>query len=180
MHAADCLAQHDDLAVKTALVRVGLVERTPVLGFVLRYGQLGLFQFHLDAVLFRQAVAQFERLGELVAGLEIEHLRPRLDPRQHVNDHAAFRAEGGRHRQVGEEPVDRPADNFLGSRLGQALVGLGQFLAQRGREGQGSGLSRIGRGWGHGREGHGGPAVGGSAPVAAGGNPVRLTTCLES
>ena len=87
---------------------IRLVERPAVQRFVLRHRELRLQQVDLDAVLLGDAVAQVERLLELVARLEVEHVRFRRDLGQHRQDHAAFRPEGRGHRQVGCVVARRP------------------------------------------------------------------------
>ena len=71
------------------------------------------FVFDLDAVPLFDFFTQLQRFFELVARVEIEHVHPRLDLRDHVNDRAAFRAERRGHGELGEVMLDGPAHNFL-------------------------------------------------------------------
>ena len=64
----------------------------------------------------RRSVAQRERFWELIAGVQIEHRRPRLDLGQPVNNDAAFGTEGRGHRQLGKIVLNRPSDDLGGRR----------------------------------------------------------------
>ena len=63
------LLQHADFVVEAALGRVGLVDGAAMLRFVFRNRVRRAFVVHHDAVALREAVAQLQRLFELVAGV---------------------------------------------------------------------------------------------------------------
>ena len=84
-------------------------ERTAVLLFVFLDRRFGPNVIHFDAVAILDPLAQFQRLLELVARLQIKNADVRLQLRQHVNDAVAFRAERSRHRQSRKKLGDCPA-----------------------------------------------------------------------
>ena len=125
--ADECPAERDDLAVVAALVGLVDVKGAGVPGLVLRHGQFRTDELHRDTVPLPQPLAQVERLGELVAGVEVEDAHRRFDPGEHVQDAAALGAERRRHRQPRVEVPHRPAQDVLGRLAFQLGVRRGQL-----------------------------------------------------
>ena len=102
----------------------------------------------MNAVLLVHPLAQFERLAELIARVEIEDIDPRLDLGQHGDDHAALGPQAGRHRETRKVAFDRPGKNFLGTcpskrRLCSAIHSNSSALAVR----TGGSTTTSGRPW---------------------------------
>ena len=89
------------------------VKRPAMLGFIFLNGLAGVNVFDLDAVAGQDPLAQFQRLGELIAGLEIEDAHARLDLGQHVDDAVAFRSKRRAHGELWKERPHRPAQHGL-------------------------------------------------------------------
>ncbi len=154
-------AQDFDLAVEAALIRIGFIKWPAVEGFVFGNGKFGLEHVDLDAILRGNAVAQIERLLELVAGVEIEDISFRRDLGEHREDHAAFGSERRGHGQVRGESLMSPCDDFLGRGRFQPRARLGQFGHELGRRFQLQGRAR-------------GDDLGGSLQLAGGGGNRHL------
>ena len=116
-----------------AAVGIGAVERAAVEPFVVLDRRLGSLQGHLDPIPFCEAVAEFERLGKLVARFEVEDVRFRGHCGQPVDDRAALGPEGGGHRESVAKPFGRPADDLRRPGGFEGRAGRGQFLEQAGR-----------------------------------------------
>ena len=105
-----------------------------MLGFVLGHGQLRLQHVDLDAVLLGDAVAQVERLLELVAGVEIEDVR--LAARSSASIARITQPSGPKAVAIvsyGAKSLDGPGDDLLGRGGFERGAGLGQFGQQFGR-----------------------------------------------
>ena len=109
----DRAAQRQDLAVVAALVGAVDVQRAAVLRLVLRDRQFRADVLDLDAVARLDALAEFERFGELVAGVEVDDRRGGLDLGEHVDDAAPLGPERGGHQQPRVKPLSGPAQHFL-------------------------------------------------------------------
>src|SRR5258707_5631781 len=72
-------SQRQDLTVEAALVRSNAIQRTAVLRFVFGHVHFGANILDLNAVAVLDALAQFQRLRNLVTRLEIEATDTRLD-----------------------------------------------------------------------------------------------------
>ena len=112
------------------------MERATMELLILLDGGLGLLERDFDPVAPGDPVAELERLGELIARLEIEDERLRGDRREPVDDRAALRAEGRRHRQPSAECLHPPADDLRGLRPFQRPTGGRQGLWRDRRRGE--------------------------------------------
>ena len=105
--------QHRHLAVEAATIGVVLVDRPAMNRLVLRDRKLRPLQVDDHAIALGDAITQLKRLRKLVAGVEIKDIDPRLDLRQHGDDHAAFRPQAGGHGEAREVGFHRPGENFF-------------------------------------------------------------------
>src|SRR5262249_35416521 len=97
------------LAIVTALVAAGTIQRPTVLYLILLYRQLGSNVLDFDAVALLDALPCLKGFPKLIACVDVENAHPRLDGRQHMDDAIAFRPKRGGHRQAGEESSHGPA-----------------------------------------------------------------------
>src|SRR5262249_21767090 len=74
------------------------------------------------AVALLEAVAQRKRLGELVAGLQVEDSDAGLDLGEHVDEATPLSPEGSRHGKLGMKLRHRPAQDVLWRRCCQEPV----------------------------------------------------------
>ena len=106
--------------------------RAAVLFLVFRHRRLGTDVFDLDTIAAADALAQFQRLGELITGFEVEDPHPRLDLGQHVNEAAALGPERGRHGEPGVERVHSPTQDGLRGGTFQRLIRCLNLLRRKG------------------------------------------------
>ena len=84
-------------------------------------------QLDFNAVPRGNPVAQLERFLELIARIEVEHVRPRLDLGQPMDDHAPFRPKGRGHGQLGKIMLHGPGDDLPRRGRFQPPAMLGQL-----------------------------------------------------
>src|SRR5262245_17262177 len=126
-------AQGHDLAVVAALVRAVDVERAAVLALVLGDGRVRADQFDGDPVPLAEALPQLESLGELVAGVQVDHPDGWFDLGEHVEDGTAFRPESRCHHQLRVKPADGPGEDFLWGSAVQLAARGGNLVVRRSR-----------------------------------------------
>ena len=117
-----------DLPVAAAAAGIGLVQRAAMRPFVFLHRRFRPLERHIDAIPASDAVAEFERLVELVAGVEIEDERFRGDGCQPVNDQTTLRAKRRGHRQSLSISLHSPRDDLRGLECFQGTAGVSQIL----------------------------------------------------
>ena len=114
--------QRLDLAQVAAQVRVAPVESGAELGVLLRDGARRGDVDQANRVHDRHGVPGADRLGEVVAGIEENHVDTGPDGRGQVDDHRIGHGRGD--ADALPERVGRPADDLLGRRVGEFRSGL--------------------------------------------------------
>ena len=117
-----------DLTVAAAAAGIDFVQRATMRPFVFLHRCFRPLERHIDAIPAGDAVAEFERLVELVAGVEIEDERFRGDGCQPVNDQTTLRAKRRGHRQSLSISLHSPRDDLRGLECFQGTAGVSQIL----------------------------------------------------